>query len=196
MCDIVMIQIVHEWKILELYFIPHKKKVCVRTAGNQAWNFKDKAFEDFQRAWNRCVRRLLKLPYETHRRYLPSLVGTSSAKHQIYTRSVKLVSNMETWSQSGNARVSFLFRQCKNLSRSIIGGNLKIIGSILGVEMSTVKTGAGGLLWYAHVSELSDNDKAAIIQIKKLKDILNGQCDIIGFTLEEVENMMCDICVD
>ncbi len=38
--------------------------------------------------------------------------------------------------------------------------------------------------------------KAAIMQIKELKDVLNGQCEIIGFTLEEVENMMCDICVD
>ncbi len=54
-------------------------------------------------------------------------------------------------------------RQCRNLSRSIIGGNLKIIGNILGVEMSTVKTGAGGLLWQTHVSGLSDNDKAAIM---------------------------------
>ncbi len=34
------------------------------------------------------------------------------------------------------------------------------------------------------------------MQIKELKDILNGQCEIIGFTIEEVENMMCDIYVD
>ncbi len=77
-----------------------------------------------------------------------------------------------------------------------IGGNFKIIENVLGVEMSTVKTGVGGLLWHAHVSELSDNNKAAIMQIEELKDVLNGQCEIIGFTLEEVENMMCDICVD
>ncbi len=49
---------------------------------------------------------------------------------------------------------------------------------------------------YAHVSELSDNDKAAIMQIKELKEVLNCQCEIIGFTLEEVESMMCDMCVD
>ncbi len=49
---------------------------CVHFYGAQAWNFKDKAFVDFQRAWNRCVRRLLKLPYETHKIYLSSLVGT------------------------------------------------------------------------------------------------------------------------
>ncbi len=77
-----------------------------------------------------------------------------------------------------------------------MGGNLKIIGNVLGVEMSTVKTCVGGLLWHAHVSELSDNDKAAIMQIKELKDVLNGQCEIISFPLEEVENMVCDICVD
>ncbi len=136
---------------------------------------------------------LLKLPYETHRRYRPSLVGTSSAKHLIYTMFVKLVSKTEN---SVNARVSFMVRQCRNISRSIIGGNLKIIGNVLGVEMSTVKTCVGGLLWHAHVSELSDNDKAAIMQIKELKDVINCQCEIIGFTLGEVENMMCDICVD
>ncbi len=85
---------------------------------------------------------------------------------------------------SENARVSFLARQCRNSSRSITGGNLKIRGNVLGVEMSTVKTGTGGLLWHAHVSEVSDNDKAAIMQIKELKEVLNGQCEIIGFTLE------------
>ncbi len=112
-----------------------------------------------------CYRRLLNLPYETHRRYLPSLVGTSSAKHQIYTRFVEMVSKMEN---SDNARISFLTRQCRNLPRLIIGGNLKMIGNALGVEMPAVKTGAGGLLWHARVSELSDNDKAAIMQIKEL----------------------------
>ncbi len=137
-------------------------------SGAQEWKFKDNAFEIFQIAWSCYVRTLLKLPYETHRRYLPSLVGTGSAKHQIYTRFVKLVSKMEN---SGNARVRFLARQCRNLSRSIIGGNLKIIGDVLGVEMSTIKTGAGRLLCNAHVSELSDNDKAAIMQIKELKEV-------------------------
>ncbi len=61
--------------------------------------------------------------------------------------------------------------------------------------MSTVKTGAGGLLWHTHVSELSDNDQAAIIQINELKEVLNGQCDIIGFSMKEVESMVCDIFV-
>ncbi len=136
---------------------------CTHFYGAQSWNFKDKAFEHFHRASNHCFRRLLKLPYETQRRYLPSLVGTSSAKHQIYTRFVKLVSKMEN---SGNSRVSFLARQCRNLSRSIIVGNLNIIGNVLSEEISTLKTGVGGLLWYAHVSELSGNDKAAIMQIK------------------------------
>ncbi len=51
-----------------------------------------------------------------------------------YPMDVKLVSKMKN---SGNARVSFLSRQCRILSRSIRGGNLKIIGNVLGVEMLT-----------------------------------------------------------
>ncbi len=34
------------------------------------------------------------------------------------------------------------------------------------------------------------------MEIKELKDVLNGQCDKIGFTLKEVESMMFDACVD
>ncbi len=41
-------------------------------------------------------------------------------------------------------------------------------------------------------SELSDNDKAEIMQT----NVLNSQYDIIGFTLDEVESMMCENCVD
>ncbi len=48
---------------------------CAHFYGTQAWNLKDMTAEEFQRAWNRCIRRLLKLQYETHRRYLSSLVG-------------------------------------------------------------------------------------------------------------------------
>lgn len=48
------------------------------------------------------------------------------------------------------------------------------------------RTCAGGLLWHGHVSELSDNDQLAIMQIKELNEVLNGQRDIIGFSVEEM----------
>ncbi len=84
---------------------------------------------------------------------------------------------------SENARVRFLDRQCRHLQRSIIGGNLKIIGNVLAVDMSTVKTGDGEMLLHAHVSELSDNDKASIMPFKELKDILNMYSMLYWFSL-------------
>ncbi len=33
------------------------------------------------------------------------------------------------------------------------------------------------------------------MQIKELKEVFNCQHEIIGITLEEVDSMMCDICV-
>ncbi len=34
------------------------------------------------------------------------------------------------------------------------------------------------------------------MQIKELKEVLNGQSDIIGFSVEEARSMMCDICIE
>ncbi len=34
------------------------------------------------------------------------------------------------------------------------------------------------------------------MQIKELKEVLNGQCEIIGFTLEDVESVIYDMCVN
>ncbi len=89
----------------------------------------------------------------------------------------------------------FAFRN-KGIPKSIIGGNLKTIGNVLGVYMSTVITGVWDLMWHDHVSVFSDNDQAVVMQIKEDKDILNSQCNIIGFSVEKVESLMFDICVD
>ncbi len=60
---------------------------------------------------------------------------------------------------SDNGTVSFLASNAG--THHDILGNLKTIGNILGIHMSTsVKTGAGGKLWHDQISGLSDNDQA------------------------------------
>ncbi len=80
---------------------------CTHFYGAQAWRFGDKAVKEFQTMWNRCIRRLLTLPYETHRRFLPYLIGTPSASDQIFSRFLKMQLKMET---SENYHVSFITR--------------------------------------------------------------------------------------
>ncbi len=69
---------------------------CTHFYGAQAWRFRDKAVKEFQTMWNQCIRKLLTLPYETHRRFLPHLIGTPSASDQIFSRFLKMQLKMET----------------------------------------------------------------------------------------------------
>ena len=43
--------------------------------GAQAWDLSSPHVKAFGLMWNRCVRRLLRLPYRTHTRYLSLMVG-------------------------------------------------------------------------------------------------------------------------
>jgi hypothetical protein len=135
---------------------------CAHFYGAQAWNFEDKVVSVFQTTWNRCVRRMFNLPYQTHCRYLPHIVGTSNANDQIYGRFTKMLVNMEN---SDNQRVSFLAKSCSESPWSIIAGNLRVVARRLGLEVATVKTSARGLLRHAYVSECSDSDCSAITEL-------------------------------
>ncbi len=49
---------------------------CTHFYGAQAWWFGDKVVKEFKTMWNRCMRRLLPLPYETQDIPSPSLGNT------------------------------------------------------------------------------------------------------------------------
>jgi len=166
---------------------------CCHFYGAQAWNFNDKAVEEFQTTWNRCIRRVFKLPYATHRRYLPALIGTCTALDQIYGRFMKLEMKMES---GENERVSFLAKFCSDHARSIIGGNIRRIAKRLNVEWYDAKRCARGMLRHAYASELTETDHTMISLVKELRQCLSGECHIEGFSYEDIECVLYDVCVD
>ena len=166
---------------------------CAHFYGSQAWNFDDKIVSQFQTTWNHCVRRIFNLPSQTHRHYLPHLVGTVSANDQIYGRFVKMIVKMQ---KSNNQRVSFLARFCIETPRSITNGNLQVIARRLGIDTSSVITGARGMLRCTLVSECSDSDRVAIMILTELRQCLTGESEIVGFSNEEVECILYDVCVE
>ncbi len=83
---------------------------CTHFYGAQAWRFGDKAVKEFQTIWNRCIMRLLTLQYETHRIFLPHLIGTPSASDQTFSRFLKMQLKIEI---SENHCVSFITKMCQ-----------------------------------------------------------------------------------
>ena len=52
------------------------KAQCVHIYGCQSWNLADKHVSMYHTMYNRCVRRILKLPFRTHTAFLPRLTGS------------------------------------------------------------------------------------------------------------------------
>ena len=48
--------------------------------GAQAWCLSDSSVRTFHSTFNRCIRRILELPYATHTRFLPELSGIPNSK--------------------------------------------------------------------------------------------------------------------
>ena len=60
---------------------------CCYFYGSQAWNLSSSSFEFICTAWNKAVRRIFYLPYNTHRYLLPFIVQTSHIRNQLVERS-------------------------------------------------------------------------------------------------------------
>ena len=161
---------------------------CAHFYGTEAWRFSDAAVAEFQTCWNRCVRRVFHLPYTTHRRLLPQLLGSPMALRQIYARFVKLVSKMV---KNKNERVNFLARMCIKDSNSVIGSNLNVIRKELDCDMNDVIMNGQRLL---KLIVYSDSDLISVM--KDLCDVRSGCVIIEGFYVHELDFILNLICTE
>ena len=107
--------------------MPIFRSQCCHYYGCQAWDLSDRATHEFHRIWNRGVRRLLKLPYQTHTRFLPHLAEMPHPEADISRRFVKSLHKMLYSSNSLLEYISILGTQCAD---TIIGRNLKYIDQV------------------------------------------------------------------
>ena len=129
--------------------------------GCQAWRFADHAVNDYHTTWNRCVRRLLKVPPQTHRRFLPHLLGAPQSNVQVYKMFLGLVKSMLC---SENKIVSYIGKMGVNSADTIIGSNL--------CEMNRV-TSCDNVLYekfqMLSIYKCTDEDHAVIQAVKELR---------------------------
>ena len=96
---------------------------CAHFYGCVTWNLCDKSVDQFCTMYNRCVRRVLKLPYRTHKAFIPYLSKQPMSIVKIYQRCFKFIQNTCTLEN----RIGFLARSCKNSNLSILCKNLHVI---------------------------------------------------------------------
>ena len=131
---------------------------CCHYYGTQTWQFSASTLGKFSTMWNRCVRRLLKLPNRTHCRFLPYLAEMTSPTDQICRSFLRLFNVMK---KSENEHVRFLANRGANDARSIIGGNLQYVCKLYKCSKDSVK------VTYTHCTDCD------LGLIQAIKDLLN-----------------------
>jgi len=86
---------------------------CAHLYGAITWNMQDPVLERIDVAWNKCVRRLLGLPYMTHRCLLPHLIGRQRPRMQACDRQKTFV-KAAARSQNEHLNYMCLTRNCMN----------------------------------------------------------------------------------
>ena len=110
------------------------KSYCSSFHGCQAWMLNANAIKKVETAWNKAVRRLLGLPFCTHRYLLPHLVGQLPILSQLCNRYMKLLFTMIDV-EFDNQTIRNFARRSVSESKSCIGTNLLFINNMFKVDM-------------------------------------------------------------
>ncbi len=88
------------------------------------YGFNDKNIKYIITAWNRAVRKIWNLPYDSHRTLICALNNGSNALDFIYTRFCKMYKSI---ANSENTKLSMFIKMCKNDKRMILSRNLRCV---------------------------------------------------------------------
>ena len=94
---------------------------CNSFYGSQAWDLSKPCVVMLYTAWNKAVRRLLRLPFKTHCNLLGPILGIPHIKEQVAHRFLKMYNSMLT---SENSYVRNMATRCTYISNSCIGSNV------------------------------------------------------------------------
>ena len=146
---------------------------CCSFYGSQLWDLSSSWFDAICVAWNKAVRRIFQLPYNTHRFLLPYGVDGNPIRDQLLKRCVKL---FESCDESKNSIIQLLMSNA-NFENTPMGINMRYIAmhSKSKVKVDSEKDGTGHLL-------------------HSLLKIREQYWEISEFTREEVECMIYNVC--
>jgi exonuclease III len=110
---------------------------CCHFYGTSAWRLNDRSVQQFHTMYNRCVRRVLELPYRTHTRFLPLLSGSANSQDQVVARFVKMLC---TALDSDNSLIRYITNNGLIMATSIIGSNIDFISDKFSIQRREVRT--------------------------------------------------------
>ena len=105
---------------------------CMSLYGSQLFDFaSSRIMEPLYIAWRKCVRKILRVPYNTHRSLLPLICNDDSITVKLHRRFIKFVSQC---SKSHNNTVQLCIKLVSAGSQSVVSESWNHIASMYGIN--------------------------------------------------------------
>lgn len=161
---------------------------CCSFYGSQIWSLNSRNVKNVCTQWNKAVRRILRLPFNTHRWLLPILAKRPPLQNQLEIRFLKFISSMFN---SENTIVSFISNFAFCNKNSVLGNNIAYIEDCRNVDFfSPLST----CIKIVYVSFFPSDEERAIAQA--VKDLCDRTLFTEFFSDYEQELLRYSLCTD
>ena len=143
---------------------------CCHYYGSAAWNLADNNVSQFYTMYNKCVRRLLDLPYKTHTRFLTAFTKRKCIQDQIAARFKQLLASMIC---NNSPSIRFIVNFCSRTAESIISKNLCHLSNVYGIEKTK-------LLNTKTISKHLSEEDTCVLQA--IHDLRAGNIPCLGYS--------------
>ena len=153
------------------------------------WKYNSEGVDKIGKSWTIAIRTLLRLPFNTHTRYLGPLIGQQHIRKQLYVRDFNFLWNAY---RSCNIIVKTCMNNAVYNSNTCIGYKLSFFRNTFCIDMKCELTRAITLIRNVH---LNVNEQAIVDTLIALIDVRAGQLVIDHFNNDDIVNMITELSI-
>ena len=179
----------------EFYFAHPDTKLSINNiynshfSGSPLWDLFSQGAHTIESTYNRSVKIMMGLPYQTHRSLIEPLTGQKHIRKVLLSR---FLGFMDKITKSGKKRLNMLMETCKKDVRSVTGSNYRNIMLLLGkTSVSDVRREDVDSIEYF---KLEPDESWKVDSIKELIEVKQGKVEVPGFDKDELDTILDYLC--
>ena len=166
---------------------------CCSYYGSSIWRLSSSQVHRVIIAWNKAVRRLWRVHYQTHTSLLPVLMNCIPLLDQLYNRFIKMFKTMR---ESSNVKVQYLARKAVSNARGIIGFNFASFCNRYKVGYSNGSFSLNNLYDRSRYEVYSNVSNVCTAHtVKELCEVRDGFNILEHFNTDFIETIIESLCI-
>ena len=166
------------------------KSYCCSFYGSFLWQYNSKGFEKICITWNKAVRKMYSLPYDTHRWILGPLTNQRNIRYQLFARDIKLLHSIKY--EISNSIVSEYLSCALSDSNTVIGYKLAFYRE--NFNISILEHDLKYCLEHVKPEALSIERQSLITCLQELSLAKCRQLIVNGFNNRDLDDMINFVC--